>query len=284
MNAGRRSEIRVKGLKLSYLEWGVPRDGAPSLICLHGLLATGESYARLASEMGSAAHLVALDLPGNGESETRRDLDVSFAGLAEVTAAFVDALGWRSVIMVGHSHGGALALRLAVSRPGWLRGMVLLCPAHPFSGHEQKLVDFYLSVPGRVAAHAIPHLPRAALRWGFRQMLGSAYRGKDETWFETYERNLRRSGVVSHVLRVLKSWQEDMASLDRDLRAGRLAGPVLLMWGAEDRVVPAGSGRALQALLGRAEMVVLPGLGHLPGEEDPGSCAEVVSEWLVRWR
>lgn len=283
MNQPRRGDVHVSGVKLSYLEWGSAREGAPSLLCLHGLLATGESFARLAAHLPAAEHIIALDLPGNGGSETRRELDASFAGLADVVEAFAGVLGLRRLVVIGHSHGGALALRLACSRPGFFAGAVLLCPAHPFSGQEMSLVRFYLSGPGRLFAHTIPYLPAWMLRVGFRRMLGSAYRG-DESWLALYERNLRRPGVISHVLRMLKSWREDMDSLRRDLRLKNVAMPVRLIWGGDDPVVPAATGRRLEAVLGDAETVVLAGVGHLPNEEDPERCGALIADWMARLR
>ncbi len=113
MREPRRSTVTVNGLALSYLEWGAPGEERPSLLCLPGLVATAESFAAMADCLRSDQHVVAVDLPGNGGSETRRDLDVSFAGLAQLIVAFVPAAGLRRPVVVGHSHGGAVALRMA---------------------------------------------------------------------------------------------------------------------------------------------------------------------------
>lgn len=283
MHESRRSAITVNGVRLSYLEWGAARPQTPSLLCLHGLIATAESFAALADHLPEDQHVLALDLPANGSSETCADLDVSFSGLAQLTAAFMEAVGLRRPVVVGHSHGGALALRMASMDPGATRGLVLLSPAHPFSGHEPAIVEFYLSVPGGALARVLPWLPKWLQFYAFRRMLGS-HRRFESAQFLPYRRNLRKQGIVAHVLRLLRSWAADMESLGRDLGRQGLAMPVLLIWGAEDPVVPASTGPLLQARLGAAELIRLPGIGHLPSEEAPEQCALLIEDWLRRLR
>lgn len=281
MRESLRRTIDVNGVRLSYLEWGVANPHGPSLLCLHGLMATAETFSRMVEGLSAECHAVALDLPGNGASENAVASNVGFAGLAALVQAFADALGLARLVVIGHSHGGALALKLASSRPQSLRGLVLLCPAHPFSGYEESLVRFYLSPAGRLCAYLIPWLPQRLQQFGFNQMLGSSG-SVNAQWFQPYRRNLRRRGTIAHLLRLLTSWQADMADLGKELRLRPLTLLVLLIWGSSDQVVPASTRAALMAHMQDAECALLPGIGHLPNEEAPERCGRLISDWLAR--
>lgn len=91
-----------------------------------------------------------------------------------------------------------------------------------------------------------------------------------------YTRRLNGESV-EHVLRIVGAWKEDMALLRA--RLAELAGrPVLLIWGDRDRAVGVSSGQRLARRLG-AQMLVLPGVGHLPFAE----AAEVSNRAMVEW-
>jgi pimeloyl-ACP methyl ester carboxylesterase len=62
----------------------------------------------------------------------------------------------------------------------------------------------------------------------------------------------------------------------------RISAPTLVLWGREDKLVPASEGLALSSAIPNARFVVLPGTGHLPQEETPEEFARAVSEFLRR--
>ena len=275
----RRREISVDGVRLSYLEWGTPKAGEASLMYLHGLIATAATAAELASALAHERHVLALDLPGAGQSERRRDLAASLPELAGLGRGFADARGREHGVLAGHSHGGAVSLRTAADAPERWRGLVLLAPAHPFSPHADGLIRFFLSAPGRVFAALLPWLPRRVHLVGFRQMAGPGS-WSDPRQLVPYTDNLRTRGTVPHLLRILARWNDDMASLAADLQARPLPMPTLLLWGDHDRAVPHTTAPALQQYLPESQLTVLPGVGHRPAEEASERCAELIGAWL----
>lgn len=278
---GRKAQRRYRkvcGVRLSWLEWGEKRDDRPSLLVLHGLIATAETFQRFADELPEF-HIIALDLPGNGESERSNDTGMSITGLAELVKTFAGDLDLDKPVLVGHSHGGAVALSLAMSAPDLLHSLVLLCPAHPFSGREDALVEFYLSPPGRAFAKLIPKLPRALFLHAFRRMPGKRRHFGQED-IAAYLGSLRTPGTVPQVLRLLQTWKPDMAALRRQLESTELRVPTLLIWGDRDLVVPLRSADSLMKHLATSNLVMLRDVGHLPNEEAPEECAAAIREWL----
>ncbi len=106
-----RAEIRVRGVRLSYLEreTGAPAKGAPMLL-LHGLVAGGDCFRRLGDELPEDRRVVALDMPGGGYSDRPCDGNASFRGTAELVAEAITALKMERPVILGHSYGGAITL------------------------------------------------------------------------------------------------------------------------------------------------------------------------------
>lgn len=105
--------------------WGAP--GAAPLLVIHGVTNTGARYRRLAEQELGVARVIAPDLRGHGRSTW----DPPWSAERHVAdlLAVLDAQAIGSALVVGHSFGGLLALHLAATAPGRVRGIVLLDPA-----------------------------------------------------------------------------------------------------------------------------------------------------------
>lgn len=276
----------MHGLRVSALERQCPQPatGIPVLM-LHGLVSESTCYRRLLRRLPQNRRVVALDLPGSGYSERPPDDHqpgcVNFTELASVVVAAMDALGLDRPILLGHSHGGALSLTIAAHFPDKVRGLVLVCPAHPYSGVERRIVRFYLSPPGRAFAYMLPRLPDWLMLWVFRHMPGSR-RTLEMTDIAPYLHTLRTPGTVTHILRMVRCWNHDMHQLATRLDAQPLEHPVLMLWGALDVVVPPWTAKRLAARLANWELVQLAGVGHLPNDEAPNKAAAVVQDWILQ--
>ena len=111
----------VDGVGIHYLETG---GGAPTLCLIHGAGGNTLSWIRQLEGLADAARVVALDLPGHGESEgdgCRRIDDY-----ARVVGGFISAAGLGRVVLGGHSMGGGIAQTVALEHPELLAGLVLV--------------------------------------------------------------------------------------------------------------------------------------------------------------
>jgi pimeloyl-ACP methyl ester carboxylesterase len=275
-----RRHLYFEGLRLSYLEKGQPLPDTPSLVLLHGLMGCGETFAPLMDAFGDDYHIVALDLPGSGLSERSTSVDPGLAATAALVARFLEALQLQHPIVLGHSHGGAVALHLAASRPELLGSMVLFAPAHPYFRESDPVIRFYLSLPGRLIAYSMPWFPQWLQMMGLRRMAGPQSWDTPER-LKPYRENLRMPGTVEHLLRLLRGWKSDMEELRGLLRAP-LPTPVKLVWGDSDRAVPFRSSTELRKHLVVSEFQVLAGVGHRPAEEQPQLVARIVADWIER--
>ncbi len=183
--------------------------------------------------------------PGPVDSDRSREVSPALHSISRVLCNMLDILGLELPVLVGHSHGGAVALHLAASEPGRVSGLVLLAPAHPYFRHADQLIAFYLSPLGRAFAHTMPWYPAWMQMMGLRRMAGPQSWDAPER-LVPYRENLRTRGTVGFLLRLLRTWQSDMRELRHLLQAPfRL--PTLLIWGDHDRAVPVGTAPDLTA-------------------------------------
>jgi len=115
--------VELAKRRVSYLTVGDP-GGEPTLLLIHGSGVSARYWINQLQGLGGALRVVAVDLPGHGESDPMPHVSVEEYG--RVVAKLIDALGLGSVIAVGHSLGGAIAIALASQRSGRVRGLVLL--------------------------------------------------------------------------------------------------------------------------------------------------------------
>lgn len=275
-----RRYLDVDGLRLSYLERGSAVAGTPSLVLLHGLMGCADTMRPLMQELAPEVHVIALDFPGAGESERRPDLKATLSSKANIVHRFSELLEIKDYCLLGHSHGGAVAMYTASIFPSRIRSLTLLAPAHPWFDEGDPLIRFYLSLPGRLFAYSMPWYPKWMQMMGLRRMAGPQSWDTVEKLIP-YRNNLRTPGTMSHLLRLLGTWHKDMSEL-RKLMRTTLAIPTTLIWGDSDRAVPSMTVVKLRAHLRYSELHILTGVGHRPAEETPRVVAQMIYEWLQR--
>ena len=275
-----RREIEVDGIHLSFLESGkVVRDQS-SVVLVHGLMGCAETFVPLMQELHQHLHVIALDLPGAGRSERREDIDASLFHTAKLVGRTLKVLRIEKPILIGHSHGGSVAMSLAAYKRDGVLSLVLLSPAHPYFEDGDPLIRFYLSLPGRIFAYAMPWFPQWVQMVGLHRMAGPHNEDTPER-LRPYRENLRTRGTVLHLLRLLRTWNKDMSGLHHALRRP-LRIPSLILWGDCDRAVPLQSAGQLRLRLLHSELITLQGVGHRPAEEVPHLVAGFIHAWIER--
>jgi pimeloyl-ACP methyl ester carboxylesterase len=269
-------QIVVAGVRVNYLEREANGEGAPVLL-LHALLATAETLTELIAGLPAERRVVAIDMLSAQRVDGTK-LDVHQAVLTELVRGFMESVGLVQPVVIGHSHGGVIALRLAATHWQLVRGLVLMCPAHPFGGYRSHVVNFYLKQPGRALALSIPLAPSWMILRAYNEAAGSKRRIRMRH-LRPHLKVLRNRNTLRRVLQMLHTWDADMDELRR-LLIEPIAVPTLLIWGEEDPVVPMASAAELEKHLGDYELVTLPEMGHLLVEEAPEECAELIRAWL----
>lgn len=264
------------GLRVQFRRAG----SGPALVLVHGLLGYSFSWRSVIPILACQREVFALDMPGDGFSECRSDLDCRLTGAAHRLLSFLYAAGIQSCDLVGSSCGGATATLLAAMIPSRIRSLVLVSPANPWSKIGRKRLA---ALRNPVVSLLFPPVARAVrpLHGYFvRRMWGDPRRITPET-LRGYALPLVRPGVFEHAIRIVRTWQGDM----EDLRAAlpRLASiPTLLVWGSRDRVVDPASAEVLKQQIPGAQIAIMQGAGHLPYEESPEEFCRILQKFLSR--
>jgi len=263
----------VAGRRMRYLAGG---SGRP-LLLVHGIAASSFSYRLNWAELMGHFRVFIPDLMSVGSSRTS-GLDCSLRGNALRLREFLDEVGIERTDIVGSSYGGAVVMELANLAPERLAHMILVSPANPFARRYHRVLRFYLSGLGEIFIRLAPFMPARTWDYGIGRMYANPKCMVAGTGLG-YARALRARGVIRHIRSCLKTFAQDVEELRPKLTAMANI-PTLIIWGDRDPVVELPSGYRLQRELG-AEMVVMPGVGHLPYEESPEEFNRIVKNFVI---
>ena len=267
--------VEVQGMRV-HLE----RSGeGPPLLLLHGLVGSAQNWRENIACLSRQATVYAVDLFNMGQSERVANLDAGLEATADGLAEMLVALGLSAVDVAGHSHGGAVAMMLAARHPGLVRRLVLFAPANPFCDFADRAIRFYQTRPGTWIARCVPVLPRRLKAFALGRMYGDPRRVREGT-LDGYIAGLQIPGTIDHILRILQGWFDDMTDL-RGALVQLAEMPTLLIWGDRDHTVGLPSALRLQQVLHRSELLVMPGVGHIPFAEMPEECNRAMRDWLT---
>jgi pimeloyl-ACP methyl ester carboxylesterase len=243
-------------------------SGAP-LVLLHALGLSRESWAPVVPALAELFDVVAVDLPGFGESPPLEHAPTPKA-LAAAVAAFLDERGIAVPHVVGNSLGGWVAMELAALRP--LASVTLLSPAGMWKGSTPLYCRASLRASRWLAVHAGGLLSRAVgTRAGRIAVLG-----------QTHGRPGRMSPAQARTaIAAMASAPGFDATLAETVHRHYTAGapysaPVTVAFGDRDRLLLRRRWRRVDELPPDRQVADLPGCGHVPMADDPAAVAALV--------
>ena len=269
-----------------------PRDATPAWY-VHGLAGSSTNWTRLAAALSPAATGYSVDLPGHGRSDPPPRGRYSLHCDAELIAATIEQVSGGPVHLVGNSFGGIIATLLAAARPDLVSTLTVISPAVPDlrltgdRGADPRLG--LLLVPG-TAGLAYRHLATISPLSRARGMGELCFGDPDMLTDADYELAAEdlawRSGLPWVFSATIGSLRALMAGYLRRGRssfpaaAARVTVPTLVVWGTRDRLVDVRLARRTAEAFPRAELLILPGCGHVAQMEDPQTTARGV---LALW-
>lgn len=254
--------------------------GSP-LVLMHGYLLSHWSWRALIPGLAQDHDVIAIDLPGYGESDRPSPSQFRYdaAGYLEAVIGVLDALGIERASLAGQSLGGAIALYTAARQPDRVDRLLVVAPL---------VYPFPIPVEGRVVL--VPYVGLAAMRAFYtrgtlrrylrRDMFADPSLATDEMVDYIWERINRPGGFEA--AHATARFCADPSPVERALRAVR--SPACVVWGEEDRLFPAAHARRLASDLPGADVQLIPGCGHIPSEEKPLELLRIMSTFLApRW-
>ena len=243
-------------------------DG-PAVVFLHGLSGCWQNWLENITPLAVDHRVVAIDLPGFGESPMPAD-PISLSGYARIVAEMLDALGVERATIVGNSMGGFIGCEMAIRFPARVERLVLVAAAGlslRHMRHERKrglraraenLLFFGL---GRLAARTDLVVRSRRLRRAMLLLVAA------------HPERLPGPLIVEQAHGAGKPGFDDaleaMTAYPIRDRLGEITCPALIVWGEEDRLVPVRDAAEFEWLIPTARKVLYADTGHMVMLERP---------------
>ena len=259
--------------------WHVQESGAgPVLLLLHGTGASTHSWRNLTPLLATRFRVIVPDLPGHGFTHSPPFTGFTPPAMATAMHELLRVMGATPAMVVGHSAGAAVLVRMALD--GYIAPRVLVSvngALLPLTGFPRW---FFAPVAKLLArSSVVPRLVarRAASTSAVERLIADTGSRLDREGIELYRRLVSRPRHVAAALSMMANW--DLETLARDLP--RLQTPLSLLTADGDRTIPASDAVRVQGLLPGARIISLGDLGHLAHEERPAEVADVLVRLAV---
>lgn len=271
--------VTIDGMPVHYRDEGKQVDTLPPLVLIHGTGASLHTWEGWVEALRDDYRILRFDLPAYGLTGPNRTGDYSLDYYADFTLELLDSLGVDTCILGGNSLGGAVAWRTALAAPGRVAGLILVDAAgYPVASRSRPLAF-------RVAAWPLVRqlfryvTPRSVIERSVRNVYADQSR-VNEALIDRYYDLARRPGNRQAFLDRMEGGGR---SSDAYQRIPSIEAPTLILWGAQDELIPVAAAARFQRDLPNDTLVVLEGLGHVPMEEAPERTVEVVKSFLRNW-
>jgi len=249
--------IDIKGLKTEYIEEG---NGTPVLL-LHGWGASFDTYKGIIGALKNRCRMVAVNFPGCGQSETMK-APWTLEDYCDFCLEFMEKTRLENPIIIGHSHGGRVTLKMAAEKMVNPPKIILLDSAglipkksfkQKFRAKSFKTIKKVLSLPV-IRNHSEGLLNKARAHYG-----SADYNAAPE---------VLRKTLVSLV--------------NTDLRdiIPNITVPTLLIWGDKDTATPLEDAKTIESLIPDAGLCVLEGTGHYSFLEKPYQAHKILQSFI----
>jgi pimeloyl-ACP methyl ester carboxylesterase len=270
--------IEVKGQIVHVRDEGPRADPLP-IVLVHGTSASLHTWEGWVKVLKKRRRVISFDLPGFGltgpfAGQYERD-NYSGDAYARFLLDLLDRLGVQRAVLGGNSLGGEVAWRTAVLAPQRVAALILVdAMGPPFTPISVPLGFLIARIP---VVNQISEwlLPRSLVAQGLADVYGDPARITPELVDRYFELALRQGNRRALALRM----QHLVVGADAE-RIATLRLPTLILWGGRDRLIPPPIARQFQQQIPGSRLVVFPGLGHTPHEEDPAQTVLPVLEFL----
>jgi pimeloyl-ACP methyl ester carboxylesterase len=255
--------------EIVYVENDVKSD--VTLVLVHGFGGNKDTWNWIAPEWTDKYHIIAIDLPGHGESISKKTLSYTITEQAERLHTFLEAKNLKDVYMLAHSMGGAIALRFAGEHAENLKALILIdsMGLEKTKSDGVKLVEqsdknplYDVCTKERLetllnySMHKPPYIPDII---------------KDALLEEKCARL-----DIEKVL--YEDMYKDVCCLN-DI-AQQIYIPTLILWGDKDRMTHVDNATLFHETIKGSQLVIFKEIGHVPILEDPEKAADVIDKFI----
>ena len=266
--------VTLGGVKVHYLQAGQ----GPTVLLVHGLGTSLVTWQRNVEPLVAAGYRVlALDLPGHGDSDKPRGLSYDPVAGADLLLQFLQSQGVQQASVVGSSAGGLVVSLFALTYPEWVEKLVLVA-----SGGLGRRVCWLLRVLSVPGLGELVYQPKLENFFDLSQHIFFQSPPFLEEILPEMMRVRNLPGSRHAPLKGVRSSVNLFGLHQRRYvlhRLKELSKPILSVWGEEDKILPVSHAAMVQRELPQTVVRVLPRCGHWPHMEK----AEEFNELLIRF-
>ena len=261
-------EVEVDGLTIRYYEGGA--ETGETVLMIHGFGANRDNWLRFSRAFTSRYHVIALDLPGFGES-SKPDARYDVATQTERLHAFIQALQLGKPHLIGNSMGGHIAALYAARYPEQLLSVALLDNAGVTSPRKSEMFSMI------ERGEPNPLVVRQAE--DFDRLMKFVFVAPPPLP-ESLKRHFAEQSMANqiHYDAIFAQLREHYVPLEPELP--KIQVPTLLLWGEQDRLLDVSSIEVMKPLLAKPSVVIMKNCGHAPMIERPEETAKHYQAFL----
>ncbi len=270
--------LTIHGHKRAFVKAG----SGPALLLLHGLGCDHTTWLPVIASLARRYTVIAPDLLGHGRSDKPR-ADYSVGGYANGMRDLLTVLGIDKATVVGHSFGGGVAMQFAYQFPERTARLVLVAPGG--IGREVSPAIRAITLPGFQLAMGFATMPGLlqATKLGLRSLAAtrlSHVRDLDEVADIVQHLSDRQArAAITHVVRAVVDWRGQVVTMaDRAYLTHAM--PMCVIWGTDDRVIPARHAELAKQIAPEATVEVIPNAGHFPHKDHPQRFVKVLNDFV----
>ncbi|MFT7044615.1 MAG: pimeloyl-ACP methyl ester carboxylesterase [Cyclobacteriaceae bacterium] len=279
------------GARIHFRDEGNP-VGQP-VVLIHGSNASLHTWEPWRDRLGGDYRIITLDLPGHGLTGRVPDDDYTAEGFVTVIDAVVSHVGVDYFVLGGNSMGGGATWRYALAHPDKVSAMILIDASGPPQWRRRTVVDqeadqeadqdsgpIVFTLLGKpwfraLARYVDPYLLA-------KQGAMASYNNSpvvNQALIDRYYELSIRDGTRDATLKRFESYGHRS---NETLDIGVLTQPTLILWGAEDGLIPVSVADRFEAALPNSHKIIYADVGHIPMEEIPDRSADDVRTFLFR--
>ena len=268
------SFIAVNGMDVHFRDEGLQTDTIP-IVLIHGTGASLHTFNAWSDRLKKLHRVIRMDLPAYGLTGPFPDGNYTMAHYIAFLKDFLTALNIKKCVLAGNSLGGAIAWNFTLEQPSMVTKLILIdASGYPIASKSVPIAFSLAKIP--VINKLLSFItPRFLVRASVENVYFDNSKVTDTLVERYFELTLRKGNRKAFV---------DRLKIPKDTSAYSnikyIKQPTLLLWGAEDLLIPVENAHKFHQDLPNNTLVILDDTGHTPMEESPLESLEPVLNFL----
>jgi pimeloyl-ACP methyl ester carboxylesterase len=262
--------MTANGLQIHYLDWG--NAGKQPMILLHGIARVAHTFDHLIPHLAKNYHVMAVDMRGHGDSGWHPQGAYMVEDYTSDIEALIEQLKLRNLVLWGASTGGRVVQMIAGRHPDWVSSVIV--------------EDVGPERPAAISNRRGDRMAKEANGWASIDEMLVQIKIESPRAPDAVLRNLAQNGSRKREDgRIV--WKRDPAILKGFVptelwtTVRKIQAPIIYVLGGVSTIVPPETQQALRAALPQSQIVMMPGLGHYPSDENPEEFLGIVDRFLA---